>query len=711
MQIPKTISSYFLAENFPQERRWGVGMARVFTWCAIGGFISQGSAAAIILHRYDLTIFAVCAISMMFVAIKLNDSGKTKPARILRMIVALAFFTLIVAKTGGLTSPSFFWASVFILGSMFSFGAASAVPTALALALMATYFYVQTGESFIYFQYIVSLAFIYALSYLFDQLSKYFIKLAETQREKAIQAKALAEASQKNTASILESIHEGILSILPEGIIDDIHSPYFAKIIESSHYTGRNLKEVLFDRLQVSSDRKDQCWQALLSALGESIYNFEVNAELLIYDAELPIGPRTKYLKLKWSPIVDDNDTIVKVTLAVEDVTEHKQKEAELAQRRTELAVIGQLIDVSEEKCRAFFLSAQRLLTENKGFLNKNNLTHGDIRILFVNAHTVKGAARTLGFNELTPMVHDAEETYQKILKAGHDIDLELMRSQHVAVESMFQFYETINFDKLKRRRESNNSSLAIERSFIEKHYQILFDAIASIDQKNWSMDELMTVIQTQNRELAKHIFELLPSVLDAYDDLTTRVAQSLQKPKPKITSDAPDVIVYTDMKYLLDNCMTHIIRNALDHGIESAEVRTRKGKSPEGHIWIKAKEEQGFLKLTISDDGQGLAIEKLRERAPQHNIAPNAPIQDIAELIFKSGLSTAEQVSDISGRGVGMDAVRRYLEEIGGSVNLELLGQSEPGYQKFQLQIAIPSQYGAESKEQPGQSTLRATA
>jgi hypothetical protein len=83
-------------------------MARVFTWCAIGGFTFQAIAAFFILQRYELVLLSSLSIGMMFLAIKLNDAGKTKPARILRMIVALMFFYLVTAKTGGLSSPAFF---------------------------------------------------------------------------------------------------------------------------------------------------------------------------------------------------------------------------------------------------------------------------------------------------------------------------------------------------------------------------------------------------------------------------------------------------------------------------------------------------------------------------------------------------------------------------------------------------------------------------
>jgi len=122
---------------------------------------------------------------------------------------------------------------------------------------------------------------------------------------------------------------------------------------------------------------------------------------------------------------------------------------------------------------------------------------------------------------------------------------------------------------------------------------------------------------------------------------------------------------------------LTHIIRNAVDHGIEMPEVRAAAGKSRAGHLVLRAFHEGGQVNIEISDDGAGIATEKLKARA----IAKGLIIADHAErmserellnLAFAPGLSTAEQVSNISGRGVGMDVVKTNIEKIGGTVDLQ---------------------------------------
>ncbi|HYX32819.1 MAG TPA: hypothetical protein VE954_06870 [Oligoflexus sp.] len=264
MQIPRRVQSYFLAENFPAEYRGRVGMARVFTWCAISGFGVQGFSAHVFLKKPMLALFSMGCIAIMLLAIRLNDQGKVKPARLIRMITALVFFYFITDQTGGQHSAGFFWGYVFIIGSMFSFGTASALPTSVALMALASYYYVQTWDHLHYYQYITGLLFVYFLSYLFDRLSKYFINYADKKKAEAEVAREQAETGRLATKSILESINEGILSILPGGVIDNVPSPYFARLIEQDAYAGRSIKEVLLDKLMISADLKDQSWQALL---------------------------------------------------------------------------------------------------------------------------------------------------------------------------------------------------------------------------------------------------------------------------------------------------------------------------------------------------------------------------------------------------------------------------------------------------------------
>jgi two-component system chemotaxis sensor kinase CheA len=136
---------------------------------------------------------------------------------------------------------------------------------------------------------------------------------------------------------------------------------------------------------------------------------------------------------------------------------------------------------------------------------------------------------------------------------------------------------------------------------------------------------------------------------------------------------------------------LTHIVRNSVDHGIESPEARAAAGKPAEGLLFLRAFHEGGQVNIEVSDDGAGIDVERVRARAVERNLlsasqAARLSDHEVANLIFLPGFSTATAVTNISGRGVGMDVVKTSVEKIGGTVDL----QPRPG-QGTTLRIRIP--------------------
>lgn len=149
------------------------------------------------------------------------------------------------------------------------------------------------------------------------------------------------------------------------------------------------------------------------------------------------------------------------------------------------------------------------------------------------------------------------------------------------------------------------------------------------------------------------------------------------------------DVQVDKSLIELLDAPMTHMVRNSADHGIELPEVRERAGKPRIGTVTITAAESDAWLTLTIADDGAGLNLDAIRRKGENLGlIAPGAMLteHDVVNLIFASGVSTAAAVTDISGRGVGMDVVKRAVEDAGGVISVD----SQPG-KGSTFQIRLP--------------------
>jgi len=124
---------------------------------------------------------------------------------------------------------------------------------------------------------------------------------------------------------------------------------------------------------------------------------------------------------------------------------------------------------------------------------------------------------------------------------------------------------------------------------------------------------------------------------------------------------------------------LTHLIRNAIDHGLERPEDRIAAGKDPQGRVRLSAEHRSGRIMISVSDDGRGIDRERVLGKAIERGlVSPDARLSDeeIDNLIFAAGFSTAESVSNISGRGVGMDVVRRNVQALGGRISIS----SRPG-------------------------------
>jgi two-component system chemotaxis sensor kinase CheA len=136
---------------------------------------------------------------------------------------------------------------------------------------------------------------------------------------------------------------------------------------------------------------------------------------------------------------------------------------------------------------------------------------------------------------------------------------------------------------------------------------------------------------------------------------------------------------------------LTHLVRNSVDHGVETPEKRVAAGKPAEGRIFLRAFHEGGQVNIEISDDGAGIDIERVKQKALAKSLvtldqASRMNDRELMSLIFLPGLSTAEKVTNVSGRGVGMDVVKTNIEKIGGTVDI----QSRPG-DGTTLKIKIP--------------------
>ena len=500
--------------------------------------------------------------------------------------------------------------------------------------------------------------------------------------------------------AMLENMPQGVLTVLPGGVIHPEYSAYMETIFDTKDIAGKTLMDLVFTNTSLGSDALSTVEVAVGSVIGEDSMNYEFNSHLLVteFDKTMPDGG-VKSLELSWSPITDDNDTVEKLMLCVRDVTELKRLASEAGAQKRELEIIGEILGVSQEKFGEFIDSAKKFVAENKEILQKTPQKDMDaVGLLFRNMHTIKGNARTYGLLNITNTVHETEQVYDELRKDPEKVwEQESMLAQLAEVDALLDEYHKINDVKLGRkgpgRRGSVEKFLMVEKDQVARALELIKAAKAADAQA--MANALHEVDQTLSLIGTEKIDHVLAGILESMPSL----AKELGKEPPKISIEDHGIVVRTQIVGLLKNVFTHVFRNSMDHGLETADVREAAGKSAVGHIRLNLSIKDGRLQFKLGDDGRGLAVAKIRQKAIDNGLIPadgNTPPEEIAQLIFASGFSTAEKVTEVSGRGVGMDAVKGFLQREGGDVAIHFTDNTVADMRPFELVITLPEKFAA---------------
>ena len=204
------------------------------------------------------------------------------------------------------------------------------------------------------------------------------------------------------------------------------------------------------------------------------------------------------------------------------------------------------------------------------------------------------------------------------------------------------------------------------------------------------TLSELDTVITGLQREVDAIRLVPLKQIFLPMNRLVQSLSQKMKK-KVRFTITGDDLALDKGIVESLNEPLVHLLRNALDHGLEGPEDRAAAGKDETGTVLLAAYRKGETAYIEVSDDGRGLNAERIRAKAVEKGvIAPDAVLtdQEAVQLILQSGFSTAEQVTDVSGRGVGMDAVANAIRtELGGDITIE---NKATGGSRFTLSIPL---------------------
>ena len=205
-----------------------------------------------------------------------------------------------------------------------------------------------------------------------------------------------------------------------------------------------------------------------------------------------------------------------------------------------------------------------------------------------------------------------------------------------------------------------------------------------------------LTQLERNSRDLQEAVMSIrmmpISVVFSRFPRVVRDLAQKLGK-QIELKTIGEDTELDKSLIERISDPLTHLVRNSLDHGIEMPDARAEKGKQPVGTITLKAYHQSGNIVIEVGDDGAGLPRDKILAKAKERGLNVHDQMTDaeVWQLIFEPGFSTADQVTDVSGRGVGMDVVKRNITAMGGRVEIEsMLGVGTRMTVRLPLTLAI---------------------
>ncbi|WP_309892334.1 chemotaxis protein CheA [Archangium sp.] len=343
------------------------------------------------------------------------------------------------------------------------------------------------------------------------------------------------------------------------------------------------------------------------------------------------------------------------------------------------------------------------------------------LRAIFRGAHTLKGAASALGFDGMADLSHVLEDVLEALLERRLPVADEQVTLLLAVVDRLREMLEVLRtgqeetpscpeallerlraFGATAREREALPRGVVPEaepeevpaggrrgrtlRVDVEKLDRIAILTGELAIARGRLAQVLLTGTKEQalevhleadrlHEELREEVMRLRMVPVGPLFRQHLRTVRDLSRQERKWTRlvlEGEDVEVDTALVEGLREPLLHLVRNAVDHGLELPEERKAAGKEPCGTLVLRAFHEPGSLVVQLSDDGRGLRYERLKQKALALGLEPERmTVEELEELVFVPGLSTADTVTEVSGRGVGMDVVRRGVEALRGQVTL----------------------------------------
>ncbi|MFN8847241.1 MAG: ATP-binding protein, partial [Bdellovibrionales bacterium] len=473
------------------------------------------------------------------------------------------------------------------------------------------------------------------------ELENYSRNLEKMVEERTAQ---IHELNQKLKA-LLDSLNQGFLIFDEEGTIWEVTSKACESVLEIDP-KGKKI----WDVLKLSENKQEGFRKWLITLFGE----------LLPFDDMAALGPRKfdhsqgRHVKLDYYPIRNEKNEISGVVLVSTDITELIIAQQEAEKEKSNSQFILKMFKQKKYFIR-FLEEAKRHMNELKSALREAP-SFWNLEEVFRILHTLKGGASSFSVKAVSEQAHRLEDLISQLRGNPKDFFRDNWDHEYAKLVTAFDEMSKEVQELLgNKNTESSLDSVEISRNQLTQ----IIDLLGS-----WS----------KTREFSKKLESqyLLESALEtfqSFEHVTTKTADHLSKRLKPLVIETHQIHWFPKPYSAFFGSLVHVFRNAVDHGLESPEERIAKGKSADGEIRIVLSFSDNHYELVIEDDGCGINLFKLKKKLIEKGISvENLDPFLLQQKIFDPHLSTRDQISELSGRGVGLDAVKAEVERLGGT-------------------------------------------
>lgn len=452
--------------------------------------------------------------------------------------------------------------------------------------------------------------------------------------EKIVQART-EEVRQRSRdmRMILDNVNQGFLSVELDGTMSAEKSAIL------STWLGDASGHSTLQAYAGATDEEFSTWFELgLESVADGFLPLEVSLD------QLPkrMTAKDRTLRFDYTPILGPDGEAEKILVVISDITDLLERQkAERDQQ--EIVAAFEKIMSNKMGFLEFFEDAAQLV-------ELICTDHDDRALLSRRLHTLKGNAGIFGLTSIADCCHSLEDVIAETGEPPTDHQLAELTDRWTSVRS-----------RLKNFLGTRDT----QRIEIEDHeYEEILAAVTN----GAPSEEIEKMIRAWK-------MEPLERRLATLAEQAQGLAQRLGKPDIKVGTDASGVRLDSESWSSFWSAFVHVVRNAVDHGIEDAEERTQNGKTPAGELTLKTFVDDADFVIELADDGRGIDWSQIAEIANRLGL-PSDDTQDLQKALFADGLSTKKVVTSISGRGVGMAAVREEVAQRSGNVSID----STPG-------------------------------